>query len=145
MRRVRLVENVLLEPSNDVTSRVVLANNIRAPSSARALGTSHLGGALPDQLGEVSGGLGEVALGVVVVLVLVVPGVDSCLGSRVANGQVLAVRAMGVLKVALGLFEVVGGVLGQSGVPCERSHSVLSPVAVLRYQHDLVPGVEVQR
>lgn len=109
--------------AHDVTTRRVLTDSVLVPGVvALDTSTAHLGGGLPEELSEVTGGFRETWVQPVVLVDFVVPSINRRLATGVASSQVLTVWTTGVDQlnvVAVKLLCVVGCVLSQSPVPCE--------------------------
>lgn len=126
----RLVgSDILSKVANNVTARVVLAGKELGAVAVNS-GTANGSSVLPDQLGEMASGLGELAGSVVVLRVLVVPGLDGSVGVGVAHGNVLTVGAARVGKDTVLVVEVVLGKAGKGLVPGNGLCAVLAAVVV---------------
>lgn len=135
--------------AHHVASRRVLANRVLAPCViAGNLRAAHLGGVLPDKLGEVAGGFGVARAVPVVHGNLIVPSIHGSFAAVVPGSQIFSVWPTGVDQfdvVAVEFFSVVGCVLSQSPVPGERGGRVERSLSVGFVQDFLLERVERRR
>lgn len=128
--------DILDESANDVTSGVIFTDQeATAPfATTRVQSTSKLSRPLPNDLGKMASVTAVLTSGNVVVLVLVVPPVNSGLGRRVANCNVFAVGSAAVGKIALLLVEIVRSKVSKGGVPGHGAGVVLGTIVVVGVQ-----------
>lgn len=99
-----VLDKVLVVITNNVTERSVRASIQFVTLTKVITGldtTANLGSRLPDNSSEMASVSSETRIAVVVVLDFTVPAIDGSCPGRIAQGQVLAIRAGTVLELAL--------------------------------------------
>lgn len=128
-------KNIFLDLTDNISRRVVGADNVLAPVFSRAVlvGTTKLGSTLPDNLGKVvplSGGV------VVVVVTFHVPGIKGSDTAQVSDSQVFTVLTTGVdqatrTQVAVG---IVLSILIEVVTPGQGTDTMVGSLLVMGIQ-----------